>query len=213
MTNCPLCLRPLAPGVDPGHHDRCLDHLDIQLGRIPLLYRGLRAVLEPGRTDGARVSGTRTAPLPLRVEPLSLLCRGGIVSILATWETDWRERRELRVDPARAGREQLVDGDQVLADVIKFLRVHLEWAIAEHPAFGEFAGEIREIVGACRSALGLTTDLKRIGQCPAQLGDRTCGRVLYADPRADEIRCDRCRTVWPKNRWLLLGAAIAETAA
>lgn len=208
MNACPLCGRT-AQDV----HENCLAALDSRLQSIRGLYAALHQVLEPGSSDGTRVSGTRNAPAPLRVEPLSLLCRGGIVSILATWETDWRERRGLAVDWTTAGREQLLAGGQVLADVLEFLRAHLEWAAREHPAVDEFAGEVREIIGACRTALGLTTDLRRIGQCPAQLGDRVCGRVLYADPYADSIRCDRCRTDWPRARWLLLGAAIAETAA
>lgn len=210
---CTLCLRPLDPGHESARHDRCAEHLDGQLQRIPALYAALHDVLEPGSSDGTRVSGTRTARLPLRVEPLSLLCRGGIVSILATWETDWRERRGFSRDPTTADCEQLLEGDNVLADVVEFLRTHLDWAARQHPAVDEFAGEIHEIIGACKSALGLTTDLRRIGQCPGQLGDRVCGRVLYADPYAAEIICDRCRTVWPRSRWLLLGAAIAETAA
>lgn len=204
---CTLCGRPPAETT----HGACLTALDGHLQRIPVLYAALHTVLEPGSSAGARVSGTRTPPAPLRVEPLSLLCRGGIVSILGTWETDWRQRRGLSTNPARADREQLLAGDQVLADIVRFLRAHLAWATAEHPAVDEFAGEVRQITAACRAALGMITDARRIGQCPAVLDNgRTCGRVLYADPYSDEIWCDRCGNHWPRNRWLMLGAAIAQ---
>lgn len=194
-------------------HADCVEALDNRLLSIPGLYAELAIALQPGRAGGEHVSGTPTPALPLRIEPLSLLCRGGIVTILATWETDWRERRGLSERPARAGREQLLDGGRVLVDVVDFLHTHLEWAARSHPAVDEFAGEIGDIISACRLALSARSDLRVIGQCPADLGDRTCGRVLIADPYAYVIRCDRCRTEWPRPRWPLLGAKIAEPAA
>lgn len=208
MNACAICRRP-ADDV----HETCIKALDGRLQRIPGLYAELAAALEPGSSDGTRVSGTRTPPLPVRLEPLRLQCRGGIVSILATWETDWRERRGLSLNAARAYHEQLLDGRQVLTEVVGFLRAHLDWAVRQHPAVDEFAEEVADIIGACRAAIGDALGHMRIGRCPAQLGDRTCGRVLYADPYADSIRCDRCRTDWPRSRWLLLGAAIASEAA
>lgn len=193
-------------------HESCVLALDARLQRIPELYIELAEALEPGSTDNLLVSGTQT-PLPVALQPLSLQCRGGIVSILATWETDWRERRGLSVVPARAHREQLLEGPRILLDVVAFLRTHLDWAAKEHPAVDEFADEVSDIIGACRSAIGDVVGHLQIGRCPAQLGERTCGRVLYADPTADEIRCDRCGTAWPKARWPLLATMIAETAA
>lgn len=205
---CPLCSRQ-APGV----HDDCLDDLDTQLRSIPALYAELAVALRPGSAGGERVSGTRTPPLPLRVEPLSLLCRGGIVSILGTWETDWRELLGLPVNTARADREQLLGSGRALAGIVDFLHIVLAWAVDAHPAIDEFAGEIGDIISACRMALGLRSDYEAIGRCPAPLGGRTCGRVLLVDPNAKIIRCDRCRTEWPKARWPLLATQIAKNAA
>lgn len=205
MTACPLCKRPTEDGV----HDRCRFAVDHRLEQIPGLYAALAAVLEPGRAAGARVSGSRTPPLPVRLEPLSLRGRGGIITILATWETDWRDRAGLAVIPARAGREQLLDSDQALADVIAFLRRQLGWAIAYHPAVDEFAEEVREIEKACRRALGLTENLMKIGRCPSLDQDgRPCGQRLDADPYATAIRCTTCHAEWPRNQWLLLGRAM-----
>jgi hypothetical protein len=207
---CPLCGRR---AEDAQPHPGCIDALDALLQQIPQLYAELAVALEPGSSAGAHVSGTRTPPLPLRLEPLSLQCRGGIVTILATWRTDWSDHRGLAADPLRAGHEQLLAGHRELAHVIRFLRAHLDWAAREHPAVDEFATEIHDITRTCRATLGDVQGHRRIGRCPAQLGERTCGRVLYADPYAASIRCDRCRTDWPRARWLLLGAAIAGEAA
>lgn len=202
MTACPLCSRAVD---DAPAHQRCVQELDGQLQRIPGLYRFLADVLEPGTSTGQRVSGSRTPPIPVRLEPLSLRARGGIVTILATWEIDWRDVRHLSDAPRRT------DDDAGVDAVTRFLRDHLEWAVRSHPAVDEFAGEIGEITTDCRRALGLTTDMYRIGRCPAQLGARTCGRVLLADPYATAIRCDRCHNEWPRARWLLLGGILADT--
>lgn len=205
---CPLCRRR-APTV----HDHCFEALDKRLQSIPALYADLAIAMQPGKTGSERVSGSNGAALPLHMEPLSMQCRGGIVSILATWETDWRERRGLSVQPARAHREQLLEGGTILAEVVDFLHTHLEWAVREHPAVDEFAGEVGDIASACRMALGAKSDFELIGRCPADLDGRTCGRVLLADPYAPVIRCDRCRTEWPKARWPLLATEIAKNAA
>lgn len=207
---CPLCGRR-TENAQP--HPSCISTVDNRLAAIPGLYAGLATALVPGSAVDMRVSGTPALPVPISLEPLSLQCRGGIVSILATWESDWRERRGFSLNPARDGHEQLLTGARVLTDVVTFLRAHLGWAVREHPAVDEFDDEVREITAACRATLGETLGHMRIGRCPAQLGERTCGRVLYADPYADSIRCERCRTDWPRARWLLLGAALAETDA
>ena len=205
---CPLCGRR-AKGV----HDDCLEGLDNRLLSIPAWFAELAIALQPGSSDIEHVAAAPTAALPLHVEPLSLLCRGGIIAILATWETDWRERRGLSEQPARAGREHQLDSGRVLVDVVRFLHTHLAWAATNHPAIDEFAGEVGDIIAACRIALSVKTDHQYIGQCPADLGDRTCSRVLIADPYADVIRCDRCRTEWPRARWIWLATQIAEHAA
>lgn len=206
---CPLCRRPA-----DRTHDRCRAALDARLRQIPGLYQLLADVLEPGTAPAARVSGSRTPPMPVRLEPLNLRAKGGIIAILATWETDWRETRGLPAVPARADHEQLLVGDHILAEVVNFLRTHLDWAIEHHPAVDEFAGEIREIVEACYTALGLRSDLKKIGSCPTVDDEgRPCGRTLYADPYLDMIRCTRCHAEWTRARWLILGAAIAGIPA
>lgn len=207
MAVCPLCRRPAEQ-----QHDRCRRAVDEHLRQIPGLYRLLADVLEPGTSPSARVSGSRTPPLPVRLEPLSLRGHGGITAILATWETDWRDLRGLPPVETRAGAEQLLAGETVVDDLAAFLRTHLDWAIEHHPAVDEFAGDIRDIVQACHNALGLRNDLMRVGHCPTLNDSGTpCGRALYADPYLDTIRCHRCNAEWPRDRWLILGATLADS--
>lgn len=189
-------------------HQTCIDAVYSDLTRIPELHRALADVLEPGASPSARVSGSRTAPLPVRLEPLSLRARGGIASILGTWETDWRQEFGLS-RPAHADREQLLAGDAALVPIVYFLRQWLSTAVRRHPAVDEFAGEVRHIVHTCRIALGDLADAQRIGCCPVvEEAGRTCGAVLYAYPTATAIRCERCGAEWPRSRWVLLGKTI-----
>jgi len=194
---CPLCLR------GDGLHESCRARLDVRLDRLPGLYVLLGAALEPGSAAGDRVSGSREAPIPVRLEPLNLRSRGGMASVLGSWERDWRETRGLSVPPSRT------PDARSLAGIVMFLRVQLEWAIAEHPAVDEFAGEVHSITRSCYAALGLTSTAMRIGDCPAIYDDGgVCGKALYADPFAKTIRCARCRASWPDHAWLMLGKAM-----
>ena len=199
---CPLCLR------GDGLHESCRARLDVRLDRLPGLYVLLGAALEPGSAAGDRVSGSREAPIPVRLEPLTLRSRGGMVSVLGSWERDWRETRGLSVPPSRTA------DARSLAGIVMFLRVQLEWACEHHPAVDEFAGEVHAITRSCYAALGLTSTAMRIGDCPAidtETG-QACGRRLYADPYADVIRCTRCYAQWERPRWMMLGQMLRENA-
>lgn len=198
---CPLC-----HAAAEGAHTACHNHLHAQLRAIPDLYRRLAAALEPDRMPTAHVSGSKLPPLPVQLQPLSLRTKGGVLAILATWEADWRELAELPPHPARAGREQLLADEQILAAVVAFLSDRLWWAVDRHPAVAEFAGDVREIVRDCRTALGDLEDYQRIGPCPADAENgRFCGAGLRAYPNATAIRCDTCGTEWPRHAWALLG--------
>lgn len=204
MTACTICRRPTDPERDPIRHKHCAERLRTNLCEIPELYALLGDVLAPGTTgERARVSGTRTAPLPVRLEPLSLRAQGGIITILATWEADWREMRGLT--EAERG-----IGERDLSGIVLWLRAHLPWAIEHHPAVQEFADEVRDVVQQCRAAAGLLPKQMRIGNCPALVEDEQCGTALHAEPTAEEIRCRKCRTRWPKAQWMLLGRTLRE---
>jgi hypothetical protein len=199
---CTICQRPLDPEREPIRHQRCAERLNAALSEISALYALMGDVLAPGTAgDRTRVSGTRTAPLPVRLEPLSLRARGGIITILATWEVDWREVRGMT--PAQRG-----NSDRDLAGIVLWLRAHLPWAIEHHPAIREFADEVRDVVRECQAAAGLLPHMMRIGTCPVDCDGQPCGERLYADPQAEEIWCRKCRTRWPRAHWMLLGRTL-----
>lgn len=202
MTACTICHRATDPEREPIRHQRCADRLRADLVAIPGLYALMGAVLAPGTAgERSRVSGTRTAPLPVRLEPLSLRARGGIVTVMASWEADWRETRGFA--PARRG-----DSERDLAAIVLWLRAHLPWAVEHHRAVDEFGEELRDVGRQCRGAAGLLPSMMRIGDCPVDMDGDPCGAALYAEAAAEEIQCRRCRTSWPRGHWMLLGKTL-----
>ncbi|MFE3202190.1 hypothetical protein [Embleya sp. NPDC059237] len=145
------------------------------------------------------MSGTRTPPLPVQLEALNLRAPGGIVTILGEWEDDWRRLYGWSPAGPRGRAEEALD------NTVRFLRNNLGWACRQHPAIGEFAGEIGDLITRCKTACGKRSDAKYVGDCPGPDDDQECGVRLYADPWLDFIRCRSCRTEWPRSEWIGLG--------
>lgn len=173
MTTCQVCPlygrdgdqeakppRPPANRCDPGWSvcGYCHGRISGQLKEIPDLYMALDAT--PGSAPGGgRVSGTREAPLGVRVTVLDLLLPAGsgtvtdpnkdqmgnlpVAVVLDQWVSDWRdyraqkEHRPAPTVPVLAG----------------WLLNRLDWACQNHPAMDAFAAEIRSVAGALHSAV------------------------------------------------------------
>lgn len=165
------------------------------------LYARLSASLHPGSgSGGPSVSGSRTAPLPVRLQPLSLAARGGVVTILQTWLVDWHDLLGYR--------HPRWDGDlqQQLDQVVGRLRALLPWAAAEHGAFDEFAGELAGLVHQSRAATGEEKPPRRIGvQCP-------CGHTLRVTLDTAGVRCPACSAQYGHSEALQLPLAERRAA-
>jgi len=201
MTTCTICHRPTHPVREPIRHDHCANRIRDDLIAIPGLHTLLAAVLAPGAIpSGTHVSGTRAAPLPVRLEPLSLRARGGLVTTLALWETHVRTERGLS-----AGTERGISARD-LAAIVLFLRAQLAWITDQYSQVEKFSNDLRDIVHDCRAAAGILPNMMRIGDCPNPLADGDpCGTALYVDPFAEEIRCWWCRRTWTRAQWVPLG--------
>lgn len=186
---CRLCQRRTAENLDaiPGKHG---------------LYASLATALTPGAGTGeGRVSGSRTAPLPLRLEPLSLSARGGVVTILQTWLVDWHEQLGWRHPRWNGGLQQQCD------QVVKALQNNLEWAAASHPAFGEFADETAAMVRSCRQqATGERPERRIAVVCTA------CDSIIRITVSTPGARCAGCGTQYGREDVLELPLAIRNAA-
>ena len=163
------------------------------------LYAQLGQQLTPGSgSSGPAVSGSRTAPIPVRLEPLSLLAKGGVVTILQTWVDDW-------ADHGRAHRTRGGTLQQPLAAAVQTLRFNLDWASAQHLAFAEFAHEVQQIRRQCEGQITGERAPRRIGvACP-------CGQTLRITLDATKVVCPACAQQYGHSEALSL--PLAQRAA
>ncbi|MFP8944737.1 hypothetical protein ACLIYM_25340 [Streptomyces fenghuangensis] len=184
---CTCCHHPLfADELGRTACLRCQQRADDHLAALPGpdgLYARLTGALAPGRgAGGPAVSGSRTAPIPARLEPLSLLARGGVVTILQTWQADWHDHLGWSHPCWSGGMQQQLD------QVVAGLRANLPWAAASHPAFGEFYGEVRHLAAACRGQITGERPERRVAvACP-------CGAELHITLSTPGRRCGSCGT-------------------
>jgi hypothetical protein len=164
----------------------CADRIDQQLRGLAGsdgLYARLRLALTPGSGGGGpAVSGSRTAPLPVRLEPLSLSSRGGIVTILQTWLVDWHEQLAYRYPRWDGNLQQQCD------QAVQRLRVLLPWAVEQHPAIAEFAHELATITRQCRGQVDGERPPRRVH---VECG---CGQRLSFTLDTLGLRCPTCQT-------------------
>lgn len=203
------------------------DHLNELAGPdglfAQLVWKGAEA-LTPGsgrsNSDPNVKTSKTTAPSPVRLDAVNLLGAGGLVNTLQRWvgkwyvdlgfnQPVWRGQLHYVVMVAPGGGQVRRPGQ--LDNAVKVLLNNLPWACEHRADFGEFRQQSRRFVEEARSAIDPTIERKvriQVGKCPTQVDGLTCGRQLMADPFASAIRCGNCNTVWPRARWLDLGAAI-----
>lgn len=220
MTACVVCpvfrpaAKPRLPDFPPVC-DGCRDRVRSELSEIPDLYALIPGELEPTSTAGAKVSGTKAAPLPVRLDALNLLVGAtggdGVVEdldrdqvgaippvvVLDQWARDWADTR----------------GDHYPAPTITrltdWLLDRLPWALDNHPAIDEFAREINQTLRSIKGVVQSTKTGEPVGRCPSKLNDDSrCNTRLFADPYLDLISCGRCGTSWTRSGqgWIHLRA-------
>jgi hypothetical protein len=133
------------------------------------------------------------------LEPLSLMARGGVVTVLQAWQVDWHELLGWRHPRWQGGLQQQLD------DVVKALRGNLDWAASSHPAVGDFAQEVTALVRQCeRQITGERAERRVSVACP-------CGTTLRVTVSTPGARCRGCGTQYARSDVLEL--PIAEQAA
>lgn len=201
---CTLCPRQLRPDEAGRIACRgCQDRTDGTLRKLPGpdgLYAKLATRLAPGRGSGGPVvSVTRSAPLPLLLEPLSLMARGGAVTFLQTWQIDWHDRLGWNHPRWQGDLQQQCD------NAVRALRTNLAWAASSHPAFDDFARETAMLVRQCeRQVTGERPERPVSVVCP-------CGTVLRITVSTPGVRCRGCDTQYARSE--VLDLPLAQRAA
>jgi hypothetical protein len=185
----------------------CEDRATEQVQAFPGLYQQLERALAPGATAsaGGRVTASRSAPLPVALQPLSLRGPGGIVSMLLGIEQRWRIQLDWTLLPQRGGYEKS------LAGTVTVIANNLPWACSDYPDVAADLKLISSLHQQADSAVNGTRDQRvPIGCCPA-VSEETgvaCGERMKVSPWASAIRCGGCGTQWGRDEWLRLGAAM-----
>jgi hypothetical protein len=195
--------------VCPG----CTHRIACDLHDIADLYARISLRPVTGNT-GPRVSGSREAPLPLRVDALDLTmpARGGTVhdlhgdqtghiavaSVLDQWIDDWRDHRgkgERRPEPP------------TVIVLVGWLSVRLDDACGDHPAVDEFAADMRRLRRVLRMVVGdgPARPERLPAPCPA------CD-LLALTRDHDGVRCRACERWWSEGQYAEWVGQLARSA-
>lgn len=176
---CTACGRGLLQHERGRFACRVCEARGVELLRtLPALYAQTAYLLQPGTGGkGGRVSGSKSAPLPCSEAVLSLRARGGMVTILTSWESAFRDELGYTATPFRGTYEQTLDG------TVQFLVNAAPWIYASFPAVDEYHRELRQIAGQARA---IVTGEKPARTVPVQC---SCGAVLRITLDTDGRKC------------------------
>jgi hypothetical protein len=194
----------------------CEDRASQWIAELPGLFRQLdttAALMKGASRPGAGSSGTRTAPIPPRLDVLSLVGPGGVAARLSAIEDSWRQALGWTVAPWRGSPAQAVP------HLAGFLANNLLWACSSYEEVGQDIDDLRRLHGEMKA---IVDDERRpgrvqIGNCPVRLDDGPCWTPLTASAASHRVRCGGCNTRWETiGEWRELRAAqeavLAEAA-
>lgn len=179
-----------------------------QLKKFPDKYNELENELQPSKGYGERVSGTKTPPLPVRLETLYLRT-GGISHNLMLHE------QQIRI--VQHHTKITWRGEEInrITKTCEYLITHEEWIYKNYVDIDTLTKDVQDIAGKINFVLGHKSEEITIGTCPAiDEKNEICGAILRINPNIlntySEIKCRACDTTWTSDKWRLLGR-ILET--
>ncbi|APE21373.1 MULTISPECIES: hypothetical protein [Streptomyces] len=202
LDTCLRCRRELRDH-EAGRYlcNHCEDRVAVHLGAIPGLFVQLDQHLARGSSSGPTVSGSKTAPAPLRIGILDMQTeRGPILAPLETWVRDWEEAGYAEVNEAGTATDRVTHA-------CRTLRFNLSRAAAQHPAIDEAADEIASIWRMLsRTVTGETAPRRIAVTCPCEQTLR-----ITLDTRGET--CPRCGAEYGHSEVLRLPLADRRAAA
>lgn len=202
----------------------CEDGTRTRLNQLPTLFARLNqtAALIPGsrKTNGAAPTGSRTPPLPLRLDVLDLVGPGGIATRLQAIEDSWRTALGRRIAPASDGVRVFAswrtNPTRAVPGQVEFLVINLQRACETYESIGQDIDEIRRLHAKCKA---LVDGDRRpgqvpIGACPVRVEDGLCATPLTAKASSHRVHCTGCGTRWETMaEWRDLRAAQEQALA
>ncbi|MGW2260090.1 hypothetical protein ACWCXE_20070 [Streptomyces sp. NPDC001780] len=177
---------------------------------MPVLYRGLGALLTPAAAGAPGRSGRGgPPPLPVSLDVLDVRGPGGMVAVLESWVDAVRAERGRPEPPHVGSAEGRVD--RAAGELLG----HMPWIAVSWPEAGEFAAEIRELARTAATMIRPPVPERgtRIGHCPAVYENGTlCGAVLRLAPGERVVTCTWCGCSYPPATWAGLKVLMDEDA-
>lgn len=207
-TTCLLCEQPDETGsyLCPG----CTKSTRVRLEGLPVLYRGLGALLAPAGGVGQGRSGKGgPAPIPVSLDVLDVRGPGGMAGLLESWVDAARHDRG-RPEPAHTGSPE-GRVDRACGELLG----HMPWIAVSWPEAGQFAGEIRELARSVTSMIRPPAAERgsRVGNCQSvDMSGAICGAALWLAPGEQVVHCGWCGMNWPPATWTQLKTWIDEDA-
>ena len=185
----------------------CEDATGRRLTELPGLFRQLdttAALMRGASKQAGGASGTKTPPIPPRLEVLALVGPGGVAARLAAVEDAWRQTLGWTIAPWRGNPRQAVPKH------VEFLINNLPWACDRYEPIGQDIAELRRLHGEIKAAVERKPKFGnvKIGLCPTPVEGEWCGEQLFASARSFKTRCQTCGTSWEgEDEWRALRAA------
>lgn len=196
---CPVCRKKTDALVCASCWSATID----RLRSIPEGYEALEEELVPSRGVGERVGGSKTPPIPVKLEVLHLRTTGIKEPLLIHEARIRAQQRHTKI----TFRGNTYD---YISQSCAYLISHKEWIKTHYTEIDSLAKDVAHIHKAINSAIGYRTELVTLGTCPAtdDKGE-TCGYKLQVNPATlttfSDIICSSCGTTWTSTRWRLLG--------
>lgn len=195
----------------------CEDVTATRIAELPALFRQLNTtatLMRGARRPGGGSSGSKTPPIPPRLEVLSLVGPGGVAVRLQAIEDSWRVALgwgvEARSDGQRVFASWRTDPARAIPEHAKFLLNNLPWAVERYESIGQDIDELRRLHGEC---LAIVNDERKpgrvqIGTCPTPGEVGPCAAPLTARADSHRVHCGACGSRWETlGEWRELRAA------
>jgi hypothetical protein len=185
----------------------CQDATTQRITELPALFSRLdttAALMRGARRSGAGMSGSKTPPIPPRLDVLNLVGPGGAAARLQAIEDSWRQTLGWTIAPWRGSPSEAVPAHA------QFIANNLLWACESYEDVGQDIDDLRRLHGEMKALADGERRAGRvqIGACPVQSGNGTCGTALTATADSHRVRCSGCGTRWETlGEWRDLRAA------
>ncbi|MEV6547979.1 hypothetical protein AB0M57_04625 [Streptomyces sp. NPDC051597] len=211
---CTACQKDL--WVDEAEAGRlacrpCENRTAKRLTELPALFAELNrtaTLMRGARRTGTATSGSRTPPIPPRIEVLALTGPGGIAARLTAIEDSWRQALgwaiPVRHDHVRTFAGWRLDPARDVPERARFLANNLLWACSSYDSISQDIDDIRRLHTEATTAI--STERRpgpvKVGRCPAPTESGACDTQLTANSGKEHICCGACGTQWfGKEGW------------